>query len=444
MIVKQCKCGLKKKEVPCAKDYTCDVKCKKYKDCRKHTCNRKCCDGTDCPSCDQQCNKTLACKNHKCTSRCHQGGCYPCTLTKEVACNCGTSRILVPCGMERSTKPPRCKLKCKTPPNCHHRARIPHACHFGICPSCKQICNEQMKCGHSCPNICHDQVLVKIQEAKKAAGPWEVQGPKTEFKNLACPECQFPVAVTCLGGHETAEWPCSTAKPASCGRKCGRLLPCGNHSCLRDCHKVKNALDGVRCGSNCRKCEAECLKSRPEGCSHPCLKACHPKECDPCAQIIRIWCHCAISQLYVKCGEWIDALKNPERRLTMACCTDQCPKLMSCGHRYIIWFLVFFIYQNTKPFRCVMNCHPGECSDRSKCKKKAKLYCPCKRRKQETLCNRSADTKSVLCDEDCKLLKEKVRTSFGTFGSKNTQPFTPIFPTPRLALMKISRKSITK
>ena len=83
MIVKHCKCGAKKKEVACAKEYTCDIKCKKMRDCGKHTCNRKCCNGSDCPTCDQQCNKTLSCKNHKCNSRCHRGSCYPCTLTQE-------------------------------------------------------------------------------------------------------------------------------------------------------------------------------------------------------------------------------------------------------------------------------------------------------------------------------------------------------------------------
>ena len=40
MVVKVCRCGLKKKEVPCAKEYTCDVKCKKIRDCGKHNCNR--------------------------------------------------------------------------------------------------------------------------------------------------------------------------------------------------------------------------------------------------------------------------------------------------------------------------------------------------------------------------------------------------------------------
>jgi len=391
MIVKQCKCGAKKKEVACAKEYTCDIKCKNVRDCGKHTCNRKCCSGNDCPACDQQCNKTLSCRNHKCNSRCHRGSCYPCTLTQEVSCNCKASRTLVPCGMEKSTKPPKCKQKCKNPPDCHHESRSPHSCHFGPCQPCKQICQKKMACGHVCPKPCHDQVLVKVQDNKKATTPWEnkeFHQKTTLVKNLECPECQHPVPVTCLGGHETSDWPCAIAKSAPCGRKCGRSLACENHTCDRDCHKVKNAPNDLQSGSNCRKCESECLKPRPKGCNHACLQPCHPGPCQPCGQMMKIWCNCGITQLYVKCGPWVAA--SEAEKLVMSCCKDQCPKLISCGHR------------------CTFICHIGDCSDETLCKKKVKLYCPCKRRKQEIACNKAKDF-SVKCDEECNQIKQKAR-----------------------------------
>ena len=49
--------------------------------------------------------------------------------------------------------------------------------------------------------------------------------------------------------------------------------------------------------------------------------------------MMKIWCNCGITQLYVKCGEWIAA--GEEKKLEMACCQDQCPKIMSCGHRFV-------------------------------------------------------------------------------------------------------------
>ena len=338
MAKKTCKCGAKTRDMACAKkEFACETKCKRLRDCGKHACNRKCCDPTTCPPpCDQPCNKTLSCKNHKCPSRCHPGRCYPCSQTQEVSCRCGQSRVLVPCGLERSTKPPQCKSKCRASSDCHHAQRVPHSCHFGACPPCKQPCQLELGCGHRCPTPCHDNVKVNVESNKKAATPWEAGGAKTEVRRLDCPDCQLPVSVTCLGGHETSDWPCHVAKSSSCQRGCGRQLPCGNHVCERSCHRVKNAPDDVHCGSNCRKCESACLRPRPEGCHHPCLKPCHPEACETCPQIIRIRCHCGMSQLYVKCGEWIAA--SPQSKVELGCCKDQCPKLLSCGHRSVIFF----------------------------------------------------------------------------------------------------------
>lgn len=51
--------------------------------------------------------------------------------------------------------------------------------------------------------------------------------------------------VTCLGGHETLDWPCYVANPTSCERKCGRMLTCGNHTCSLLCHTVEGAANEV-------------------------------------------------------------------------------------------------------------------------------------------------------------------------------------------------------
>ena len=52
-----------------------------------------------------------------------------------------------------------------------------------------------------------------------------------------CPPCECPVEVECIGGHTARKMPCHEAKEFSCGRPCGRLLPCGNHCCQRECHR---------------------------------------------------------------------------------------------------------------------------------------------------------------------------------------------------------------
>ena len=208
---------------------------------------------------------------------------------------------------------------------------------LGACPGCKFPCSKDLSCGHKCEVSCHDNVTVKVEETSRPAGPWEERGPKILVRALDCPPCEAPVPVTCLGGHETADWPCHASKPAPCGRECGRSLSCGNHSCSRDCHKVRNAPDTIVAGSNCRKCELECQVERSPACPHPCPLPCHPPPCAPCANVIKLRCHCGLANLLRKCGEYLIA--SVEEKKEVLCCTDQCPKTLECSHRWLSNFL---------------------------------------------------------------------------------------------------------
>ncbi|KAJ8964297.1 hypothetical protein NQ317_000093 [Molorchus minor] len=282
-VVKSCRCGLHSKEIQCYKPYFCETKCKKLKDCNKHPCNRKCCDG-NCPPCEKPCGRTLNCGNHKCNSICHRGPCYPCAQTDTVSCKCGSTKTTVPCGYKHKTKPlnviglaflkrsgilklddtvlrhtlergnlPACgisllvTLKFTLPPDCHHEKREYHRCHFGDCPPCRQTCRKfRSTCNHPCSAPCHSSVLVKI-EGEKPSMPWEQKKTQLEKRALPCPDCAVLVSVTCLGEHETVNWPCYLAKPSSCYRLCGRMLECGNHTCNLPCHTVELAPDKVMC-----------------------------------------------------------------------------------------------------------------------------------------------------------------------------------------------------
>lgn len=385
VVKKTCRCGQHTKDVHCSKPFYCETKCKNMRDCNKHPCNKKCCNG-ECPPCEKPCGKTLNCGNHKCVSVCHRGPCFPCNLMDVVTCNCGESKLSVPCGRKNQVKPPKCSLWCQALPECHHEKRELHKCHFGNCPPCKQICeNSRPNCPHLCPAPCHDAVMVKVERAK-ASAPWEEVKPQKEKRCLPCPECIVPVPVQCFGAHEVSDWPCHLAKPGSCFRPCGRNLPCGNHKCTLPCHTVQDSTDDITAGSNCEVCENECCKKRPEGCQHTCPKPCHPGECPPCKQMVRIKCHCSLLQLYVVCKD----LLNPDKQEEIQSCGYQCPKNLKCGHR------------------CKMNCHPGLCSESIPCKKKVKVFCECKRLKKEINCDtvRNGDAK-IECDAVCAELKEE-------------------------------------
>uniref|UniRef100_A0A8C2ZV98 Nuclear transcription factor, X-box binding-like 1 n=1 Tax=Cyclopterus lumpus TaxID=8103 RepID=A0A8C2ZV98_CYCLU len=346
-VEKECRCGKYRKFMPCHKEYLCDSKCPKTRSCQRHQCRRKCCPG-NCPPCDQSCGRTLGCRNHKCPSGCHQGSCYPCPEAVEVTCSCGTTVLSVPCGRERSTRPPRCKETCRHPPSCHHPSRETHRCHPGPCPPCRLPCLLPLpRCSHTCPPPCHDQVLVKSQQVGGLAGPWEQPSePAFVQKALPCPPCQVPIPTSCFGEHEVSAVPCHRRGRFSCQRPCGRPLTCGNHDCSRECHLVTDD-PSITLSLQCKVCEEGCSKPRPPGCPHPCSRPCHPGNCPTCSQMIRQRCHCKISLLYVECT------------------SNQSLMFILCGHR------------------CKQVCHPGVCEE--KCQQKVKLRCPCKRIKKEEL-----------------------------------------------------------
>uniref|UniRef100_A0A8K9URZ4 Nuclear transcription factor, X-box binding-like 1 n=1 Tax=Oncorhynchus mykiss TaxID=8022 RepID=A0A8K9URZ4_ONCMY len=350
-VEKQCRCGKHTRLMPCHKEYLCESKCPNTRGCSRHQCRRKCCSG-NCPPCDQSCGRSLGCRNHKCPSVCHQGSCYPCPETVDVKCVCESTSLTVPCGRERSTKPPRCKELCRSPPSCHHPSRETHRCHPGPCPPCRQACLLALKrCQHPCPQPCHDQVMVKTSD--RVTGPWEQSSePAFVRKALPCPPCLVPIPTACLGEHEVSPVPCHRRGPFSCKRVCGRTLTCGNHSCTKDCHRVTATTNKLQAGPECVVCEEGCVNPRPPGCPHPCLLACHPGSCPPCQQMTRQRCHCKISLLYI----------DYETKADLGSCKNQCPKQLSCGHH------------------CKDLCHPGHCED--KCSHRVKLKCPCKRIKK--------------------------------------------------------------
>ncbi|XP_051895842.1 NF-X1-type zinc finger protein NFXL1 [Pristis pectinata] len=388
-VEKQCRCGKHVKILPCHKEYLCETKCAKLRDCQRHQCKRKCCSG-NCPPCDQNCGRTLGCRNHKCPSACHRGTCYPCPETVEVKCNCSATVLIVPCGRERTTKPPRCKELCRKPPTCHHPTREKHRCHFGPCPPCKQPCQKaQTACAHLCPDPCHDEVLVKQENSCQPSGPWERRsGPAFIRTAIPCPACMVPIPTACLGKHEISPLPCHAAGPYSCKRSCGRRLACGNHTCAMECHAVTivDGNDEQQAGKECQVCEEACSYPRPPGCIHPCSLPCHEGACAPCSQMIRTKCHCKMATLYVECIKITTA--DVKAKISLHSCKNQCPKQLSCGHR------------------CKAICHPGNCPEG--CSQKVKMKCPCKRIKKEILCSVVTEEQVLVeCDEVCQEMKQK-------------------------------------
>lgn len=330
-VEKRCRCGTTTKTVSCSKELLCEAKCNKMKECKKHICKARCC--VDCQPCNIICGKTLSCGRHKCKAFCHFGNCYPCAEKQRVSCRCGATSIDVRCGKGNKNRSVNCKEICKIPTNCHHNS-TPHACHVGDCPSCRQICREELPCKHLCNDICHDHSRVIIKDKSFVpAGPWERAGERIEFKKLPHSSCKSKVPITCLGGHETVLMNCYQAKITSCGRACDRKLVCSNHTCQKPCHAVKE-LNNENQDENCEECTSPCIKKRPVGCTHPCSRPCHDlqKPCKKCVVQIKSKCFCGLTELYYRCCDVykrdIDDETRKELREKILCCGSRCIKIV--------------------------------------------------------------------------------------------------------------------
>ncbi|XP_057979684.1 NF-X1-type zinc finger protein NFXL2 [Malania oleifera] len=411
VIMKSCRCGSLRKEVPCYQDLACERKCQRVRDCGRHACRRRCCDG-DCPPCSEICGRKLRCNNHKCPSPCHRGPCAPCPVMVTISCLCGETHFEVPCGTEREQKPPKCPKPCCIMPLCRHGSNAkPHRCHYGACPPCRLLCDEEFPCGHNCKLRCHGP--------KPPPNPEFTLKPKKKKSNvqiqsipgLPCPSCPELVWRSCVGQHIGAERMmfCSDISEFSCENLCGVPLSCGNHYCTETCHALKDLSSTSvqhKRGKSCEECHLPCQKERRPTCPHPCPLPCHPEECPPCKVLVKRSCHCGAMVHVFECM-YYNCLSDKEQ-MTVRSCGGPCHrKLPNCTHL------------------CPEICHPGQCPSPDKCSKKVTVRCGCQTLKKEWVCqdvqmacrNAGSDPKDISknhfglgllpCNSNC---KSKVKT----------------------------------
>ncbi|KAF9596944.1 hypothetical protein IFM89_014523 [Coptis chinensis] len=402
VVMKSCRCGSLKKEVPCYQALVCERKCQTVRDCGRHACRRRCCDG-DCPPCSEICGRKLRCNNHKCPSPCHRGACAPCPLMVTISCACGETRfevgplrvlgisiksaiaarsknvisspsfLEVPCGTEANQKPPRCRKPCGVFPLCRHAPnRKPHKCHYGACPPCRLTCEEEYPCGHQCKLRCHGptpppnpEFTLKPKKKKFNQQPQCTPG-------APCPPCPELVWRSCLGQHIGAEqmMVCSNKSAFSCQNLCGNLLSCGNHYCRNPCHALnsQNTMSVLHVKiESCEVCDLPCQKERKLSCPHPCPLPCHPGDCPQCQVLIKRSCHCG-SMVHVFECTYYNSLPEKEQQSIRSCRGPCHRKLPNCSHL------------------CPETCHPGPCPSPDKCCKKINVRCACQNLKKEWVC----------------------------------------------------------
>lgn len=297
----KCRCGKQEFDMPCksvlaGSQATCRRKCTALMDCRRHRCGETCCEfekvsaehekqrkkaarsglswdlnqlnledltlaqnndlhSMDHPYahvCTLPCDRLLSCKIHRCAEKCHQGACHPCleATYEDYVCPCGRTVVSAP-------------IRCGS-----------------LIPVCHFTCPIPRPCGHETNHDCHDP------------------------SQSSCPPCLVRVEKDCDCGRTTVKGVLCSQTKVSCGRACGKALPCG-HTCPIFCHT----------GPCKTGCSQPCEKLLP--CSHKHTKSCHyPEQCDPgdCNAPALDICPCGHRRRQRKCHEKLGTLE----------CDDSC------------------------------------------------------------------------------------------------------------------------
>ncbi|XP_053570563.1 transcriptional repressor NF-X1 [Bombina bombina] len=300
-------------------------------------------------SCGELCGKKRSgfdCP-HTCNILCHPGPCPSCPAFVTKTCECGRTSQSVRCGLSATM---HCTNVCGNPLNCGEHS-CTQVCHAGKCQSCQQIihqacycdgssrdvacgtdkdiydgfgnfscqklCGKKLNCGkHSCTEVCHPQPCQPC--------------PRLPQIVRFCPCGQTPLSKLLELGCVDRKT-CTDPIP-SCGKTCGKPLPCGSHDYI-----------------------------------HTCENLCHEGECGPCSRTSSITCRCGTKTKEVSC-----ALIQNEGDLTFIC-DKRCNKKRQCGRHKCNEIccvdkehkcsLICGHKLNCGLHRCDEPCHRGNCQN---------------------------------------------------------------------------------
>ncbi|KAI8334560.1 hypothetical protein BC941DRAFT_431555 [Chlamydoabsidia padenii] len=476
-----CFCGKDRRQARCVDTdyetnaYSCEKMCDQWLGCGKHRCeekchtdlcppciieekhqpcycgqsqrNTRCGSGIQAPSfgnhigyyaCEKRCTSLYDCGIHRCDKECH-----PCTELSTcpfdtnlvTTCPCGSNTIkdLLDGGNRKSCADPipTCDAKCRKLLPCGHICQ--QTCHGGPCSACV----EQVKVSCRCQSSEHDTICATVSELPPLCD-------KVCKSNRNC------------GRHVCGATCCPSAKikgkrrvPGSekahdCPLECGRLLSCGKHRCMENCHKgpcrpcMESSADDltchcgrtrlvapVRCGTELPPCSNPCL--RPSMCGHTRLlhHNCHPDDepCPPCPVLTSRECVCGKANLKnipcyreaAYCGLVCDKLLPcGQHRCKRTChdgicladgCTQPCTRIRtSCGHP------------------CLMTCHNDTpCAETTPCLARIRASCACGQHTMEITCYSSTTSSGSDPNLECNDLCTKIQRNQRLASALNIQ-----------------------
>ncbi|XP_053322900.1 transcriptional repressor NF-X1 [Spea bombifrons] len=298
-------------------------------------------------SCGELCGKKRAALDcpHTCNILCHPGPCPSCPAYTTKTCECGRTSQSVRCGLSSTM---HCTDVCGTLLNCGEHS-CTQVCHAGKCPACQQIIHQACYCGgssrdvpcgtdkdnydgfgnFSCQKLCGKKLNCGKHGCTEVCHPQPCQPcPRLPQVVRFCPCGQTPLSKLLELGCVDRKT-CMDPIP-SCGKTCGKPLPCGSHDFI-----------------------------------HTCENLCHEGECGPCSRNSNISCRCGFKTKEVPC-----ALIQSEEDLTFVC-DKRCNKKRQCGRHKCNDIccvdkehkcsLICGHKLNCGIHRCDQPCHRGNC-----------------------------------------------------------------------------------
>ncbi|KAH3756139.1 NF-X1-type zinc finger protein [Pelomyxa schiedti] len=415
------------------------------------------------PTCGRPCNKKLEC-GHNCLACCHTGPCPPCTTEVHVYCRCKSTTALRPC---TSKNIPVCNKPCEVMKSCGR-----HLCRTVCCPSrcaedipgnhvCRIVCNKQLECRkHKCEILCHlgpcpSCFKVKMEEVSCRCGKTVLHPPipcgtklppcpfpcsiprKCGHKDVpvygdmhschqgACPPCTMLVSKMCMGGHELRKNVQCYLESVSCGKVCGKQLPCGLHLCQKLCHlgpcfepppPAKPAADKQSRKKNKKKKKSAHTSSTTL--STEATPSNQPTETTQTSVVKPLTEQPTNGQPSEQSASSAQQSKPNTSTSSSAVTLSQTSQLtpsvppkISCGQ-------VCGAKRTTCQHLCKATCHPGTPCPSILCTDYINIFCPCKRRCAQVECLHGGkpnegfagpEQRELECDEECAVLSRNKR-----------------------------------
>ncbi|XP_023583106.1 transcriptional repressor NF-X1 [Trichechus manatus latirostris] len=396
-------------------------------------------------SCGEVCRKKQPGQDcpHSCNLLCHPGPCPPCPAFMTKTCECGRTRHTARCGQAISV---HCSNPCGNVLNCgqHHCAEL---CHGGQCQPCRIVLNQVCYCGSTsqdvlcgtdvgksdgfgdfgCLKICGKDLKCGNHTCSQVCHPRPCQPcPRLPQLVRSCPCGQTPLSQLLELGSSGRKT-CMDPVP-SCGKVCGKPLPCGSsdfiHTCEKLCHEgdcgpcSRTSVISCRCSFRTKELPCTSLKSEADA-TFMCDKRCNKKrlcgrhKCNEicCVVSVPIIRSHAFRAGLLECSPDLEIIERGSLRSNIPChlvdisCGLPCSAMLPCGmhtcqrlcHKGECAVDEACKQPCTTPradcgHPCMAPCHSNSPCPVTACKAKVELQCECGRRKEIMICSEASST----------------------------------------------------